>query len=410
MNQASVNNTIRKNINAILFLTFFDQISLAIGFPVLPFLCYDKHSTLFAATTSEAVRSIWYGVLSAAPYCMMIITLVFLGFLSDLHGRKKILIIGAFGALFLCVSTVFSIYFGSITLLLVGYLIGGALARTEPISLAAISDISPPAKKIVNMGYLQFAVSCGVFFGPLIGGYFAKHAFFHTLNYSLPYMIGTIMATLAILCSAFAFKETHFPVNVKKVNPFISAKTLLDKNIIIITIILILTQASWRAYYQFMPAIIKVQLHYQPLTVGIFISLIALWLALASGVMIKWLNNRFTAQKILSMSVYVLLGGMVIAIIGNEFNNQILIWISAMPVAMSDVVAFCAITTLYSNHVAQHEQGKMMGYCFIVVGIVWTLTGLLSGVLAAVNMKLPIIFSLVVLIPTLFLVRHKVKT
>jgi MFS superfamily sulfate permease-like transporter len=60
---------------------------------------------------------------------------------------------------------------------------------------------------------------------------------------------------------------------------------------------------------------------------------------------------------------------------------------------MADVIIFCAITTLYSHAVSPHDQGKVMGLCFIIVSAVWVLTGLLNGLLAGININLPILLT-----------------
>ena len=63
--------------------------------------------------------------------------------------------------------------------------------------------------------------------------------------------------------------------------------------------------------------------------------------------------------------------------------SQYLLWISAAPIAIGDVVAYIAITTLYSNAVDKDNQGKVMGLCFIIISLTWALTALLGGVLAS---------------------------
>ena len=49
----------------------------------------DKHSTLFAITTSHAVRSYWYGILNALPHLIAIAVVPILGFISELKEQHN---------------------------------------------------------------------------------------------------------------------------------------------------------------------------------------------------------------------------------------------------------------------------------------------------------------------------------
>lgn len=396
--------TAMKKLYPVFFITLFDQISITVGFPVLTFLCFDRHSTLFAASASHATRSIWYGILSSSPYIVAIAAAPLLSFFSDHFGRKRLLMVGALGALFYSVITAVSILYGMLMLLFVGSLVCGFCARTEPVALAVVSDLSEAAEKKVNMGYLQVSISIGAFLGPIIGGYFAKRFLFSTLNFSFPYMIGAAVGLLTVMLTAFYFKETFKPSVLKKPRFFQSLNSLLKPGVLKISVILAITQMSWRLYYQFVPPILKITQHYSPTMIGLFIALIAFWLIVASAFGIKLLDRFLAAKKILSCACYAMFLGLLILILGTHLvgiKRDFLIWLSAIPMAMGDVVAYCMIVTFYSEMVSADNQGKIMGLNFIVVSVIWSIAGLLGGGLAAININFPIYFALFVMLPLL---------
>jgi len=56
-------------------------------------------------------------------------------------------------------------------------------------------------------------------------------------------------------------------------------------------------------------------------------------------------------------------------------------------------MAYSCLTTLYSDAVAKEDQGKVMGICFIIVSTIWSLAGLLGGVLMSIYALLPLIVA-----------------
>lgn len=404
------------SLRALFTITFLDHISLNIGVPVLTFLCFDAHSTLFSANSSQAIRASWYGICSAMPHFVAILAAPFLAWLSDYFGRKKILLIGALGAFFLCLFTMLSIWFGNILLLLVGAIIAGFCTRTEPVALAVVGDRSTATNRLVNMGYLQFYIAIGAFLGPLAGGFLAQH-FFATFNFSLPYIVGSLIAVITLFITLYKFHDispSHFGSIVRQSTAVKSEKKylwrelhrLLNPTVFQLSLVLVLTQICWRLYYQFVPPLLKISLHYSPSQIGIFIALLAICLAIASWLGIRFLSIYFGIYSILRLACWAMGVGIVITIIACFLPllhaKQILIWASMIPMAMGDVIVYSVLTTLYSEAVAAKDQGKIMGMNYIIVSVVWTITGLLGGYLMSININLPLVVALLPLLCLFF--------
>ena len=73
---------------------------------------------------------------------MNIIITPFLSALSDEFGRKKLLVVGTFGALLFAITAALGILWGMLSLLFLGRVIQGAFSRTNPIAQAVIGDVS----------------------------------------------------------------------------------------------------------------------------------------------------------------------------------------------------------------------------------------------------------------------------
>ncbi len=379
----------------------FDHTSLNITFPVLTLLFFDAQSSLFAADTSHAVRSMWYGLCISVPNIVNIIVTPILSALSDEFGRKKIIFIGALGALIFAVTAAFGILWGSLSILFYSCVLRGAFSRTNPIAQAVIGDISPREKKVLYMGYLQTAISMGAFIGPVMGGFFANQFLFAQLNFSLPFFIAGIVAAVSCILTLSIFKETlvkkqtHSPWG--EFNWQTIKKVFAYPAVLRISAILLLSQISWSMYYQFIPPVLKTVLHVDSHQLGLFVGLIALWLALATTFGIRLLDRFFSMQQILALSLYLVLLGTVATflffLLPLDSKWTLLIWVAAIPTAVGDVIAFSCITALYSDVVEKQEQGKVMGVCFIVIAFIWSFTAMLGGMLMSINPLLPLIVA-----------------
>jgi len=410
-----INNNKKQSIFPLLWVMLFDHTSLNITFPILTLLFFDAQSSLFPADTSQAVRSMWYGLCISMPNIVNLVVTPILSALSDAFGRKKMIFIGTTGAFVFAMTAGFGILWGSLSILFLSCVLRGAFSRTNPIAQAVIGDISPKEKKVVYMGYLQTAIALGAFMGPVLGGYFANQFFFKTLNFSLPFFIAGAFAAISCVLTLTIFKETlgvrRFTSPWKEFHWHSMKKVFTNPNVLRISIILLLSQISWSTYYQFIPPILKTELHVDPHQLGIFVGLIAFWLALATTFGIKILKQFFSMQTILLLSLYLVLLGTVMTFVFFKLHLSgvwgFLIWLAAIPTAVGDVIAFSCITALYSDVVEQQEQGKVMGVCFIVIALIWSVTAMLGGVLMSISALLPLMVAPVGILLAIILLQAK---
>ena len=369
-----------------------DHLSLNVTFPVLSFIFFDQASRLFPADTSHATRSLWYGLCLSLPSFIGIISTPLMSFASDYWGRKKMLVIGAFGALVYALFLSAGIMSGLVVLLLIGYIIGGFCSRTEPIALAMIADVSPPEKRVMSIAHLQVMIALGAFLGPIIGGHFAHSFAFDTVNFALPSIIAGGFAFTTVVVMLLFLRETN-KANISIPSLKSSLHALFQKSIFHLVLILFLIQISWSTYYQFIPTVLKLHWNISADHVGLFVGLIAAWLVLATTVGIHFLKRYFTDNKIFLIGIGLLFFGLLLSNVA-IFSHQLwLIWAAAPFTAAGDVTAYCILVHYFAQSVSMQDQGKVMGLIFIVVSVAWAVTGLFGGMLGAVSATLPILFS-----------------
>lgn len=391
MRQVPHNEMARFSIYGIIF---FITAGFTINFPVLTFLCFDKQSTLFAPDIDHATRSFWYGISNAIPQFIAIFAAPILSLISDFCGRRIIFIIAAAGTFASSLFIVFGIFAANLTWFVIGLAVIGLCTRVDPIAVAATGDISPKQNLLKNMAYLQCSIALGALLGPLLGGFMGQ-LFIPTFRFSLPHICGIFFGIALFLIIIFYWKQEETQkTKIKFSALLVDLRHLLSsRNVRTTSILLILTQITWRTYYQFMPPLLKINLHYSPAIIGYFLASLALWLSSATFFIFRWLVRFFNLATLTTICLGTMLCGASMAIIGSYINNlniaAFFLWGSGLPIATGDVIIFSIITSMYIHNVGAQHHGKVMALCFLIVSLIWAITGFFGGLLAGINIHLP---------------------
>ena len=166
------------------------MIGVGMIIPIIPIIFTDPTSPSFLLsgyTTGE--QYLFAGLLTALFGLMQFLGAPLLGELSDVYGRKKLLILGV-GVL--AVSQLlfgFGIEIGSLTLLFFSRAIAGLAGANFSIAQASIADITEPKDRAKNFGLIGAAFGIGFILGPTLGGLLS-----HTFNNAaVPFWIASLL-------------------------------------------------------------------------------------------------------------------------------------------------------------------------------------------------------------------------
>lgn len=157
-----------KRLLAIGALNFVDVLSFALFIPVFPFIVQKYGGTITS-----------YGILLAIYPIFQFIGAPILGTLSDVYGRRPILIVSQAGTLvawvlFAIAYFVPHIHLGifSLPLLIIGFsrLVDGITGGNMSVANAYLTDITEPSEKTKVFGLLASVSGFGLVIGPVIGG------------------------------------------------------------------------------------------------------------------------------------------------------------------------------------------------------------------------------------------------
>ena len=154
-----------------LFLVLFiDGMGLGLLYPILNTIIIEPNAGLISESVHLSQREVLYGFIVGIFMLAWFFGAAYLGDLSDAIGRRKALLICLVGAFIGYFLSAVGIVQSSIVLLMLGRVIAGCTAGSQPIAQAAIVDISSNEHKARNIGLILPSVSLGFVFGPIFGG------------------------------------------------------------------------------------------------------------------------------------------------------------------------------------------------------------------------------------------------
>lgn len=151
-------NLAAKKIFATLFFSIFATVTgVGIVVPLLPVYAHNL-----------GAGGLYVAMIFGAFSLARTVFLPYFGRLSDLKGRKPLIVPGLFA--YTAVSLGF-IFFKDVNgLIALRFFQGIASAMLMPIIQAYVGDITPPGKEGFTMGLFNMSMFCGLSIGPLLGG------------------------------------------------------------------------------------------------------------------------------------------------------------------------------------------------------------------------------------------------
>jgi len=180
----------------VIFLTvFIDLLGFGILIPILPTFAQNE---LFM---SETLIGLNIGIFSL----MQFIFNPLWGRLSDIYGRKPILIFGLAGNVvsYIITGLVLAGVWKSVFLLFVSRALAGFFSANIGAAMAYISDVTPPKDRSKGMGLIGAAFGLGFVFGPFIGGVLAKH-----YGFGFPTFMSAGLSLVALMLTFFFVNES----------------------------------------------------------------------------------------------------------------------------------------------------------------------------------------------------------
>ncbi|UJS28057.1 MFS transporter [Macrococcoides canis] len=180
----------KQQFKLLMVIQFFIYFGFSIVIPVIPALVHSLNLNAFHM-----------GLLLASYSIVSFIAAPLWGYLSDKHGRKKVLIIGLFG--FTLSFVLFGLYIDNLSMLYTSRILGGLFSGAcFSTTTSMVSDMTTHEERNKYMGLMGMMIGLGFIFGPAVGGLLSG------ISYQIPYFATAAILTVIALFCLFTIKET----------------------------------------------------------------------------------------------------------------------------------------------------------------------------------------------------------
>lgn len=333
-----------------IFVTIFiDVLGLGIIIPILPKLLEEL------GHVDISMASQYSGWLTFTYASMQFLFAPVLGNLSDLIGRRPVLLLSLIG---FGIDYLFMAFAPTIAWLFAGRLIAGIAGASTTTATAYIADVSSGEKRAANFGLIGAATGLGFILGIGLGGFLGAYWI------KLPFIVAAGLALMNALYGFFVLPESLILKNRrrfdwKRANPVGSLLRLRKYSMAISTLITAYTivYIGQKAIEGVLPfyLIEKFQWTLHSISaLGIFIGLL---IAGIQGGVVRWTIPKFGLRKnIMAGIAFYGIGLILIA-----FNNVgWLMYLYMIPYCLGGIGG-TALQGFISDNVPANEQGELQG-------------------------------------------------
>jgi DHA1 family tetracycline resistance protein-like MFS transporter len=366
-------------------------IAFSLPLPIFPGMFLDPAKSIVPDATLEK-RMILLGLIMASFPIGQFLGSPILGKLSDIYGRKKIILFSLAGTTIGYLLTALSVYSYSILGMFLGLVLCGFCEGNVTIAQSVVADLTVKeehrAEKPVHFGWINIFISVGFIIGSLMGGQLADPTVVNWFTFSTPFWFAGGMTILGMGIISWYSKETLKKKPKKQWQFFNATRDELKrpqlKSFFAANFFLAL---GYFSFFRFFPVFLEQRFD----CTASQLSLIMVYdsLAIAAGVawLIPFLSKRFRPIEALCLFAILLAAVMMICLLPKSPYALI---ITLPPVGLCLAVVLTNGALLISNTASEQFQGHAMGTLTSVQVLAEMLTGLAGGPLAAYTMALPL--------------------
>lgn len=199
-----------------IFLVLLSLFVVMLGYGILlPTLPYYTERLALKDNLDTDLINFHIGMLTSIYPLFQLLFVIVWGKLSDKHGRKPIILLGLVGFVVMNLLTGLAT---SLSMLYIARIIGGIFTSAViPVSNAYLSDITSEKRRTKIMAWSGVAISSGVIFGPVLGGFLSQtnlhytYSFgvFHLDRFSVPFILAALLGFVVLLIIIKWLKNTE---------------------------------------------------------------------------------------------------------------------------------------------------------------------------------------------------------
>lgn len=332
----------------ILATVVIDAMGIGLILPVMPKLLRE----IGGISLTDA--AIWGSVLATAFAIMQFLFGPLVGALSDRFGRRPVLLIALFVmALDYVVMALAQVFW----LLLLGRIVGGITASTQPVAAAAITDNAPPSEKAARFGLIGAGFGLGFVLGPALGGFLAD------LGTRAPFYAAAVLVSANCVLGYFVMPETiadrnRRPLSLARCNPLGAFKNIgLNQRMRQLLLVYFLVQVGFYVYPATWSYYTIAQFGWNERTIGISLAVFGISMAFVQARLIRIFLARLGESGTVAYGiVFNALAFLVLAFITNGTFAM-----AFLPFTALGVIVTPALQGILSRATSEDSQGELQG-------------------------------------------------
>jgi MFS family permease len=283
-----------------------------------------------------------------------------LGDLSDLIGRKKVLIWGFWGSLASMALCAFSLWIGNFSLFVLSQFLVGFASGKQAMAQAAITEIQAGSKG-QKLAFLSVIGGVAWISGPYLGGYLMQKPFTLYGGYIWPSLLACLVYVLSLISTHFFFTDNYAPTNVS-VSPSKFLKSLGELFFFswkeILFFLFLLNLLGWYLLIVSLSDFLIHRFHLTDAQVGAYNNYLSLCFTFGGAIGTAWILHHWKAKNILFWSLLV---GSIGLFFLYDVNRVIELWTYLAIPTITEAWIYPAYQTILSDATSEKSQGRIFG-------------------------------------------------
>ena len=367
----------------ILMVNFIGSLGFSI---VLPFLVY--------IVTRFGGSPFVYGLMGATYPAFQFIGGPILGRWSDIHGRKRILLLSQIGTLLSWVIFVIALYLPGHTVLSIARSPFGAILITLPlltlffaraldgitggnisVANAYLADITTPATRNENFGKMSVSANLGFVVGPALAGLLGATALGETLP-ALAALFISLVAVFVIALKLPESKSSHAaPEEPRAAKPSVRFRDVFRVHCVPWMLVLyFLIFLGFNFFYTAFPVHAVTGLQWTVTETGVFFAVLSFMMVIVQGPVLKRASRKWRDGTLVTAGGLLLCINFVIL----ATNDERFVYAAAGFFALGNGLMWPSFLSLLSKVAGERYQGSVQGFGSSA-GSVASIIGLIAG-------------------------------
>ncbi len=377
-----VMNYVNNNVQAkwlFIAVAFLDFMGLGVVVAIFPHLLLDGN--ILPYNLGHSTRLTILGLFLAVYPLGQFFGAAILGKMSDIYGRRRLMILTLFGTFIGFMLSALSIIEQSAILLLVSRIMAGIFAGNVAIAQAGMTDISADNEKAKNITLIQVAMGLAWVFGPPLGGWLSIVSLFHMSGFVTSFLFMSLLLLLLTLYTIFFFKETLAnPKTHEKIHVFSGILQIIEafmhKNLRVPFLSWGVFVAGWWLFEAFLPVYLLKKFNFSSGEIGNFLASMGATYALFQYIVVNRVIKKIAPESLVKKALLVsVLSILCLAFVNNVVQLHIVItlFVTSMGFVLPGLI------TSISNLAAKEKQGEVMGNISSIQALATVLMMMLGG-------------------------------